>query len=477
MLKRLWHWFDDRTGISKLLDPMLKHPVPRETTEGKSAWLYIFGIATLSAFLLQIATGTALALNYIPSAAHAYGSLEFITQNVFLGWLMRGMHFFGASAMVLFVSIHMLRVFLTASYKFPREVSWLSGVILLVLTMAMAFSGQLLRWDETGVWSVVVSTYFVGRVPLIGTWLAQFLMGGETLGGATLSRFYFFHVFIAPLLTLSLVGFHLYLVIHNGISELPKSGQPVEPGKYRAWYKAKVEREDRPYWPWALWKEIVAGGGVVMAVVLLALIFGPKELGAPANPVNLTVTPQPDWFLLWYYTLLTVKPVGWEGFFMVYLPILVFLLLLALPFIANKGERSPLQRPWAVGGAGLTVIALIILTVMGIRPDWVPDFETRPLSAEMIPVVDEKVDLGAQLFFERGCQYCHAVAGEGGEFGPDLTDVRKRMTEEMIAIRTINGIGFMPPYRDILTAEELDAIVAFLSALAIPGEGFPDAPP
>jgi ubiquinol-cytochrome c reductase cytochrome b subunit len=468
MLNRLWRWFDERTGLSTLLKPMLFHPVPPETTEGKTAWMYIFGTATLTAFIIQVVTGTALVMRYIPSPDNAYASLQYITENLWLGGLLRGMHFFGASAMVVMITLHMLRVFLTASYKFPREFSWLSGVFLLILTMAMGFSGQLLRWDENGVWSVVVATNFVDRVPLIGGWLARFLLSGPTVGGATLTQFYAFHVFIAPGLIFAFIGFHLYLVIHNGISESPGKRPVVEPETYRASYKARMKREGRPYWPDAIWKEILFSTLLLFVVILLAIVLGPKELGAPPDPTLVTVNPQPDWFLRWYYALLTLKPTVLEDFVMVYGPILIAFILIILPFVANSGRRTLLHRPLAVGIAGFLTLAVIILTMVGVQPYWVPALGTEPVPVEMLPVANDEVIAGSRVFYERGCQYCHRVLDRGGDYGPDLTDVGKRLSPETIVVRTLTGVGEMPAYRGILTDQELELILAFLDALGEP---------
>ena len=209
-LKKIWEWIDDRTGISEVITPLAKHLVPPD-----SKWSYVFGSATLFAFILQVITGVALSLLYQPTSETAYESLKYISNEVLLGNILRGIHYFGASAMILLVGIHMIRVYLAAAYKYPREMSWISGLVLLALTMGMGFTGQLLRWDSNGVWSAIVLAEQAGRLPFIGTTVAHFLLAGETIGGETLSRFFAFHVFLIPALMFGLIGLHLFLVIRK----------------------------------------------------------------------------------------------------------------------------------------------------------------------------------------------------------------------------------------------------------------------
>jgi ubiquinol-cytochrome c reductase cytochrome b subunit len=187
LLKRIGAWIEDRTGLVAVLTPPAVHPVPKN--KGWS-WYYVLGSATLVSFIIQVVTGTLLSLSYIPSTSQAYQTLQFISHDALFGRVLRGMHFFGASAMILLMGLHMIRTFLMAAYKYPREVSWLSGVFLLFLTLGMGFTGQLLRWDQNAVWSVVVGIEQAARVPLIGKQIAHFIIGGDVLGGASLSRFF-----------------------------------------------------------------------------------------------------------------------------------------------------------------------------------------------------------------------------------------------------------------------------------------------
>lgn len=459
LAQTLWKWIDDRAGLRRLIVPFLTHLVPPGV-----GWWYVFGSATLVAFIIQVVTGIALATAYVPSSEDAYASLQFITHESPLGNLLRGMHFFGASAMVVLIGIHLLRVFLMAAFKFPRELNWLTGVALLGLTLAMAFTGQLLRWDQDAVWSVVVAASQAARLPLIGRSVAEFVIAGQTLGGATLSRFFAFHVFFIPALIFGLVAFHLYLILHNGISEPPENGRSVDPKTYRAAYRMLLEKSGQPFWPDIAWRDVAMGVTVIALVSLLALVVGPPILSRPPDPSILEAYPRPDWYLLWYFALLALVP-GWlEDFFIVAAPIAIILGLIVLPFIANKGERKPVRRPLAFILAFLIVGIIGSLSIAGQRSRWTPLIDTPPLSDEIIASSDTRINLGARLFYEKGCEMCHAIAGNGGTRAPDL-GTGTRLTADQITIAILNGIPpNMPAFTNHLTPEELDALVSFLQS-------------
>ena len=457
MIKRFFAWLDDRSGLLTSARHALEHPVPPRT-----GWWYVFGSATLLAFVLQVVTGIALATAYVPSSGQAYDSLRFISEQALMGRFLRGMHYFGASAMVLLIGIHVSRTYLMAAYKFPRELNWLSGAVLLLLTLALAFTGQLLRWDQNAVWSVIVGAAQAGRMPIVGHDMARFILAGDTIGGATLSRFFAFHVFFIPALVFVLIGLHLALVLRHGISERPKAGEPVDPATYRAKYDALLRREGVPFWPDAAWRDVVFGACMVATVVLLAITVGPPELGRPPDPSILQADPRPDWYLLWYFAVLALAPGHLENVIIVLGPLLFGAILILLP-IFNKGERSVRRRPWA----GLLVV-FIWTTIVSFwyaaqKADWSPDFAAKPLPASVVKSGDPTVVEGARLFHEKGCEFCHAIEGFGGERGPDLSQVASRMSPVQIEARITNGSPNMPAYAQSLTPEEVRTIAAFLA--------------
>lgn len=458
-LKQIWRWVDDRSGFSEIFSPLIKHLVPPG-----SKWSYVFGSATLFCLVLQVITGVALSLLYQPSSSDAYQSLQFITHQAAFGRTLRGIHYFGASAMIVMVGIHMIRVYITAAYKYPREMAWISGVILLFMTIAMGFTGQLLRWDSNGVWSSVVAAEQLGRVPFIGKWLARLLLGGDTIGGHSLSRFYAYHVFIIPAIIFLFVGYHLMLVIRNGISEPPKVGRLVDPKTYREWYKDMLKKTGVPFWPYAAWRDLLFGALTIIAIIGLAATFGPPELTQPPNPAMVYATPKPDWYMLSIFSLFALMPPQIESYMIVIGPLLTIIILLALPFVSNKGERSPIRRPWAIFGSGCVVVFVFSLFLLGEKSDWSPNFKVKPLRSSAINSTDTTVIQGAALFYKKGCLYCHRIGENGGMKGPDLSHVYTRLSESEIKIRIVNGGENMPAYGGILTKKEMDALTAFIKS-------------
>jgi quinol-cytochrome oxidoreductase complex cytochrome b subunit len=216
MFQKTFTWLDERLGLKTVYSTVLDRKVP------KVNWWFTLGSASLFLFLLQGITGIMLSVYYVPTPDHAYDSIQYIMNGVAFGWLIRGIHHWGASLMVLIVFIHMLRTYFFGAYKYPREFTWVTGVLLLFLTLGMGFTGYLLPWDQRAYWATTVGTSIAGTVPFIGNFINQVLRGGTDLSAVTLARFFSVHIWWFPALIAGLIGVHLYMVIRLGISSIPK---------------------------------------------------------------------------------------------------------------------------------------------------------------------------------------------------------------------------------------------------------------
>lgn len=213
---RLIDWLDERSGLLSVWNTVFDRMIP------KVNWWYTLGSATLFVSMLQAATGIFLSIYYIPTPEEAYSSIDYIMNDVAFGWLVRGIHHWGATLMVVLVFLHMLRVFFYGAYKYPREVTWITGVLLLLITMGLGFTGYLLPWNQRSYWATAVGSSIVATVPLVGDFFLRVMRGGEELTVLTLSRFYGVHIWFLPASLFGLIGVHLYLIVRNGISHVPK---------------------------------------------------------------------------------------------------------------------------------------------------------------------------------------------------------------------------------------------------------------
>src|SRR6266702_465921 len=223
MVRTVAQWIDARLHVSTLYASTAGHTVPASA----ASWFYVFGSGTLLCFVLQIVTGMCLAFVYVPSANEAYTSLEYLNEQQTLGWFLRAIHYWGSNFMVGIMLVHMAQVFLFGAYKYPRELTWISGCVLLLCTLGMAFTGQVLRFDQDAYWGLGIGASIMSRVPLIGGWLVDMMLGGPIIAGPTLTRFFALHVFVIPGVLLALVGLHLWMVLSKGINEWPMPGRIV----------------------------------------------------------------------------------------------------------------------------------------------------------------------------------------------------------------------------------------------------------
>jgi len=463
-LRQIALWFDERLHLRKLFESTAGHHVPKSS----GSWFYVFGSATLLCLVLQIVTGTCLAFVYVPSADEAYTTLEYLTFHQPFGWFLRALHYWGSNFMVGIMFIHMAQVFLFGAYKYPRELTWISGVLLLFVTLGLAFTGQVMRFDQDAYWGLGIGTAIMGRVPLIGADLVHLMLAGPIIAGETLSRFFTLHVFILPGTVLAIVALHLRLVLTRGINEYPKPGVPVRKETYQQEYDALIRKEGVPFVPAAISKDLFFSAFVILAILFCAAMFGPSGPTGVPDPTYITTAPQPDFFFLWVYSVAALLPPYTETVVLLGGPAVAILALFALPFISGTGEKSARKRPVAVLTVVLLVLALSLLTWFGIRSPWSPHMNAWTATATPAHLVKGRTPLelqGALVLQYKQCRNCHALDGTGGQRGPDLSTVATRLTKDQLIRQVIQGGGNMPAYGKNLSPAEVDALVAFMLTL------------
>ncbi len=470
-MRKLLLWLDARVGFRDSILPMLTHPIPKGAA-GPMGWWYVFGSASITLLVIQILTGIGLALVYVPTADQAYESLLYLNHTQPWGWFLRALHNASAGGMVIMVAVHMTQVFLHGSFKYPRELTWVLGVILLVLTLGLAFTGQVLRWDADAYWGIGVGAAMAGRVPYLGPYLVKLLLGGPIIGADTLSRFFALHVFVLPGLLLLTLALHLWVVLRKGISEPPVPGQLVDPATYDQRYHEEL-KSGVPFLGEALRKDALFSALVAIAVVVISAVFGPSGPGSPPDPALSGANPMPDWPFLWLYAMLTLLPANVETAVILTMPVVLLAILFAVPFVANKGERAPSRRPLAV----LTVVVawslIIALTLVGRTAPGAP--RMHAWSGDTIPrnMVQRSTPLqlqGGVVLQNKQCRNCHMLEGVGGIRGPDLTDVGTRLTRDELIRQVLQGGGNMPAYGKQLKPNEVTALVDFLASCRPKGE-------
>ena len=472
MLKKaianLMGWVDDRSGIISSMKPMMGHHVP---TDAK--WWYVFGSATLMFFTIQILTGICLALVYVPDADGAWESLIYINERVPFGWWLRAIHGWSANAMVMMMVLHMTQVFLHGTYKYPREMTWCVGVLLFICTLALAFTGEVMRWDTDAYWGVGIGGAIMGRIPFVGAWLTHLVLGGPIIGGETLSRFFALHVFVLPGATIGLVGLHLMLVLKNGVSEMPRPGAIVDKRNYREAYEARMKSKGEPFFPNAAQRDMVFIGIMLLVVMGLAAWFGPFGPNEAPVPIDINVNPRPDFAFLWIFAVLALLTPQVEDFLLITAMPVALVFLLAIPFISNQGERAPSKRPLSVLIVVLIFTGLAVLSVLGVQSPWSPHMTAWSKDWTPPNLLEDRSPLemtGAIVLQNSQCRNCHSLDGVGGKRGPDLTDVATRLSHDQIVRQVQQGGGNMPAYGRSLSAAETQAVAAFLSTMHPPNE-------
>jgi ubiquinol-cytochrome c reductase cytochrome b subunit len=469
LMQKIGAWFDMRLQLGTSIRETVEHPVPRET----ASWFYVFGSAALTCFMLQIVTGILLALIYVPSAGEAWNSLQTLNHDISLGWFIRALHGWGSNFMVAIVLIHMVQVFLFGAYKFPRELTWIVGVLLLLVTLGMAFTGQVLRFDQDAYWGLGIGASIASRVPVVGPWVVSLMLGGPIIAGATLSRFFALHVFLIPGLLIAFVGVHVLMVLKLGINEWPMPGRIVRRATYLQEYHELTHKNGVPFVPNAVWKDILFSAFVLLSIAVCAAYFGPFGPGGQPDPTIIQTAPRPDFFFLWIYALLSFLPPSAETPILLIGPAIGIIVLLVLPFVAGEGEKSWKRRPIALLMILLIAVALGSLTHLGEHTPWSPVMDawsSLPIPSQYLRGRTALERQGALVFQVKQCRNCHSLDDQGGKRGPALDRVASRLNEDQLIRQVIQGGGNMPAYGKNLSPAETTALVGFLKTLHPSGQ-------
>ena len=396
-LQPFFDWLDARTGFRRGRSHLLDEPLPPGV-----GWWFVTGSILLFLLGLQLVTGVVLTMYYVPSPEFAYDSVRFISDRLTFGRLVRGLHYFGASFIVIAAVIHMLRVVVFGSYKKPREVTWMIGVILLLIILGFALTGYLLPWDQKAYWATTVTINIARSTPLLGEQIASLMRGGADLGALTLLRWYTAHVFLLPAALIGFVLAHLYLMRRHGISGpvAARSGRP------------------RPFYPYQAFKDTMAMSVAFALLLTFALLFR-VPLDPIADPSDARYVPRPEWYFLGLFQLLKYFPGPLEPIATIVIPGLIVSGLLALPFLDRSAERHLFKRRAIAAAFAIVGAAIIALTFLGFRdsPAHADPSHWGPLAMA-----------GHEFVQDQRCQTCHRI---GGAANP-IADTRIRKGPEWL---------------------------------------------
>jgi ubiquinol-cytochrome c reductase cytochrome b subunit len=462
MPSKIVRWINERWPLDAVIRWSIEEEMP-----GGTSYAYIFGSCVLIVFLFQVITGVWQLLYFVPTTHRGYDSLNYLRTEIPFGWLIHGLHYWGASAMIFLVGLHLSQVYIWGAYKHPRQLTWLIGVGNLLLTLALGFTGPALPWDERGYWEAEVAVSSAGTMPLIGTLARNLLAGGTALGQMTVSRFFFLHVAILPGTLIAFVILHLVAFRKFGISG--------------PWDEAKRKRTGL-FWPDQVFKD-----GVAVALIFVALVglsaYWPPPYSGPLDPLETFYVPKPEWYFLFFYQTLKAfhgvfEPIGTIG-----IPLLITLLLVLLPFYDPSPERNPARRPAAMVCYAVFVTWVITTAIAGYYSN--PAAGTAGNSAAGIAVAQtgasspvdpspqslEGAKRGAQLVTILGCSACHRINGKGGTVGPELTaKLLEGKSRQWLTTQIRNPKAHFPntimPAFTSATDQQVNDVVDFLLSVA-----------
>ncbi len=449
-MRALIQFLDERLPLRRPLRTFLDDPQPPSV-----GWRHTLGSSLLFLLTVQFLTGGVLMLFYAPTPDHAWESLRHLEEHNKPGALVRALHVWGASFMIVAVTLHILRVVIAGAYKRPRELNWMAGMLSFLLILGFSFTGYLLPWDQKGYWATRVGTEMISTGPLLGPFLADVLRGGKELGAYTLSRFFALHVFFLPGLLIGVVLLHLYLMRKHKIAPDPSSD-----GK---------EERTIPFYPEQMFRDSATSLLVLVLLLVVAILF-PPGLETGADLSDISYDPRPEWYFLAHYELLRVTP-GPPLLATIVLPTLIILALFALPLLDRSPSRNWRRRKLAV----FSVVGLFALMYATSAYSKIyHSGETLQVAEEALPLPEsddpEQMIRARQAFIHYECVKCHRLADQGGLLGPDLSQAgwkfsREHLRQQILNPQADNPESQMPAYEGKISEEDLAALVEYLSLM------------
>lgn len=453
-MARLNDFIGDRLGWEKYLKPFMYKKLPSTT-----GWSATLGSLCVLLFAVEAVTGMFLAMYYNPAPDLAYVSINYIMNDVFMGRVLRGIHHWGAGAMVVIVFFHLMHSFFSGSFKAPREVTWIIGVLLFLITLGLGFTGYLLPWDQKAYWATIVSANIPSDIPIIGHFITRLILAGDSVSGLTLTRFYSTHMLILPSLLVMLIAFHIYLVRLHGMSEHSVPETVTE--------NSSILNEKRIYrfYPEHLFRGSLAFT-FVFSVILLLAIFGHVPLEEKVGTIDPSYLPRPEWYYMWLFQMLTFFSGATEVVGSLAIPIGGVILLFCMPWLSRNSLKGLAGRPLATAVGVVGLVGVVYLTLMG--------FAGAKPYGKVVPIPDRQLTAseaeGLRLYADRDCAYCHNIKGTGGKvLGPDLANVLKKDRDREWLMKFIenpqaeNRWNSMPKYT--LDQESLKSLGDFILSL------------
>lgn len=470
----LFQWVNRRANLDGIMSEALDEPIP-----GGARFAYVFGSGLLFIFISQVITGIWLALYYVPSSDHAHTTVAYITKAVTAGSFLRSVHAYGSSVMVILLLLHVTQTYLYGAYKGRRELLWLSGCVLFLLVLGMAFTGYLLPWDQKAYFATAVGTNVAGEIPWIGPWLKALMRGGADMGTLTISRFFVAHALIVPALIFGSIALHVYLFRKAGAAG-PIAEDPLSP-----------KQPTEPFYP----RQVVIDAIFALAIIAVLACFAnfaPFPLGPQANPADTHYLPRPEWYYIPIFEWLKYWPGSLSFIGIVIIPSIIAFLFASIPFFDRSMERRPWKRPIAVGCYVFVFLALFGLGYISYHNDGADpayakqlaaqeketaDYMRQPFEPEesgatvgraVAAAADPLTAKGKSVFEAQSCNACHGDAGAGTAAAPALTGIGKRLSADQLttllkAPSAKMTAGGMAPQD--MAPDAMEALVAYVRSL------------